>query len=361
MTRRVAITGLAVSSAFGRGGEPLLAGALAGRPAFAPVRRFDVSGRRVGVAATSDSDGSLLDELAWAVSAAAGEAGAAEGTPLLLAVHGDPGQPRVDPGERVAFSPAAFARRLGDATGMRAERVYTSACVAASTALADAAAAIVRGAGRVIVAGGYLVEQDQFALFDAGRALAVDGQVRPFSTGRSGLLLGDGVAAVVLEPAGTARHVLGTLDGWGRSGDAHHVVQPHPDGEGLARAISAALSRAGIGPAGVGYVNAHGSGTPYSDVAETAALHRAGLGATPISSTKSVHGQALEASGILELAVTLLALRAGQLPPNAGYLGPDAGCDLNLVLEPQPVTSRYAVSLNAAFGGANTALVVGAP
>src|SRR5207237_6235103 len=104
-------------------------------------------------------------------------------------------------------------------------RADTSACVAASTAVADAGVMIARRqAERVVVAAGYLVEPDQFGLFDAGRALATDGQVRPFSARRTGLLLGDGVAAVVLESGSAVRRTpLAWLAGWGRAGDAYHV------------------------------------------------------------------------------------------------------------------------------------------
>jgi 3-oxoacyl-(acyl-carrier-protein) synthase len=222
-------------------------------------------------------------------------------------------------------------------------------------------------AATVVVAAGYLVEPDQFALFDAGRALATDGRVRPFSTGRTGLLLGDGVAAVVVESAAAARRRgvtgLARLAGWGRAGDGHHVVLPHPDGPGLARAIAAALDRAGVGPDEVGYVNAHGSGTVSSDAAEAAGLRRA-LGPraaeVPVSSTKSIHGQALEASALLELVVTVLAVRAGRLPVNAGFLGAADECPVAVVDRPRAARPAYALSLNSAFGGANTALLVGA-
>ncbi|WP_259464988.1 beta-ketoacyl synthase N-terminal-like domain-containing protein [Streptomyces sp. TLI_171] len=241
--------------------------------------------------------------------------------------------------------------------------------MASATAVADAAAAVARGQlERVVVAAGYLVEADQFALFDAGGALARDGRVRPFSSGRSGLLLGDGVAAVVVEAASAARtrgaSPLAVLAGWGRAGDAHHVCRPRPDGAGLARAITDALRRGGIGPQRVGYVNAHGTGSPVGDAAEAAALHRA-LGrhaaTVPVSSTKSVHGQALEAGALLELLVAVGALQAGRLPVNAGWLGPDSDCPLNLVVAGARTGADHALSLSTAFGGANTALLVGAP
>jgi len=221
----------------------------------------------------------------------------------------------------------------------------------------------------VVVAAGYLVDADSFWLFDAGRTLARDGQVRPFSLSRLGLLLGDGVAAVVVESAATAAsrgaQPLARLAGWGRAGDAYHVCQPRPDGAGLARAISAALRRARVEASDVGYINANGSGTTFADASEAAAIHLA-LGAVaesiPVSSTKSVHGHALEASALVEFVVTVLALRAGQLPVNAGFIAPDPACRLNIVLDnPRETRSRYALSLNAAFGGANTALLVATP
>lgn len=371
----VVVTGAAVFSGLGEGIEPLLSAALAGAPAFGPVRRFDVTGRRVDRAALHPGNPVLAEELTRMIDRACDEAGLSAAQradcPLYLAVHGDPALPRVPEPDR----PAHGADRLADATarrsGLRAgSRAYTSACVASSTALADAAAAIARGqAERIVVAAGYLVEADQFAVFDAGRAFATDGSVRPFSTGRSGLLLGDGVVAVVVESASAARErrarPLARLAGWGRAGDAHHVCRPRPDGAGLARAITDALHRAGLRPDRIGYVNAHGSGSWISDGSESAAL-RLALGDTaasvPVSSTKSVHGQALEAGALLELVVTVAALRAGRLPVNAGHLGPDPDCPLRLVLAPGAATdTEYALSLTMAFGGANTALLVGTP
>jgi len=368
---RVVITGMSATSAYGRGTEPLLAGALSGQPAFGPVGRFSVERRRATAAAELPGTPVLADELAAAIGGACDMAalGPAErrSATLLLALHTDAAAAREAGALSVAGStPAAVAARSGLAD---APRVYATACVAASTAIADAAAMIVSGrAGQVVVAAGYLVDEDSFALFDGGRVLARDGQVRPFSSGRQGLLLGDGVAAVVLESAAAARgrgvSPLARLAGWGRAGDAYHVCQPCPDGSGLSRAIGAAMRRAGVDPAGIGYVNANGSGTGYADSSEAAALHRA-LGAyageVPVSSTKSVHGHALEASALLEFVLTVLVLRAGCLPVNAGYLGPDDECRLNLVLgSAREARCRYALSLNAAFGGASTALLVAA-
>ncbi|WBB76276.1 beta-ketoacyl synthase N-terminal-like domain-containing protein [Micromonospora sp. WMMD1128] len=370
----VRITGTHAVSALGRGADALLAGVLTGAPAFAPVRRFDTTGRRVTVAATLPETDTLAGELADAVDHAGRDAGLNRadraGTALFLATHGGPRSLPVPSGVDEPTVPA-LAGHLAARCGLGGPtRVYTTACVSASTAVADAAALIRRGdTDRVVVAAGYLVEPDQYALFDAGRALAADGAVRPFSAGRKGLLLGDGVAAVVLESAGVAARrgaePVATVAGWGRAGDAYHPCQPHPGGDGLARAVEAALRRAGLPPDVVGYVNANATGTPFSDAAEATALTRVFgdlAGRLPVSSTKSVHGHALEASGLLELVVTVLALRHGKLPPTAGWLAPDPDCPVDVIRDaPRPVATGHALTLNSAFGGANTALLVGVP
>jgi 3-oxoacyl-[acyl-carrier-protein] synthase II len=355
--KRTGITGLAAVSALGRGAQAQLAGVLAGAAAFGPVRRFDTGGRKVTTAATLADAGTLADELTGVIADACTGLSAEQRaeTPLLLGIHGHPGA-----GRSAGATTAGFARDLAARTGLAGvARIYTCACVSGSTAVADAAAAIRAGrSGRVVVAAGYLVEPDQFALFDSGRALAKDGAARPFSTGRSGLLLGDAVSAVVLEPVGT-REVLAEVAGWGRGGDAFHVVRPDPRGRGMARAVGDALRRAGIGPDEVGYVNANASGAE-SDPAEAAALREAlGTARIPVSSTKAVHGHGLEGSGLLELVVTVLAAQAGKLPVTAGHLETDPACDLDLILDaPRTAASPYALSVNAAFGGANTALLV---
>ena len=240
--RPVSVTGLSILTALGRSPEAQLVGTAA----FSEVQRFDTSNRRVHHAATAADVGTLEEELDLAIATACGQAGVdRSATPLLLALH------------------AAPACDFGQ------QRVYTSACVSASTAVANAAALIRTGrADRIVVAAAYLVEPDQYALFDAGRALSDDHAVRPFSLNRRGLLLGDGVAAVVLQ----AGEGLAEIAGWARAGDAYHPCQPSPDGRGLATAIRAALQRAGLPPDAIGYVNANATGTTFSDAAEAAAI-----------------------------------------------------------------------------------------
>ncbi|MET8044404.1 beta-ketoacyl synthase N-terminal-like domain-containing protein [Micromonospora sp. NPDC005215] len=369
--RPVSITGLDVMTACGRGVQPLASAAFAGEPAFSSVSRFATDGRRAGHAAERKDAGSLFDELARvtqnACEAAGLTAGARAEVPLLLAMSTDPavawppGTARADHG--AGATAAELARRCGLA---EATRAYTTACVAASTAVIDAAVMIGTGrAERVLVAAGYLVDPNRFALFDAGRALALDGRQRPFDAGRGGMLLGDAAVAVLLESeAAAARRgaqVLARLTGWGRSGDAYHVTQPRPDGAGQARAITTALRRAGRTPADLGYVNAHGTGTPASDRAESVGLRRAlGVHAdvVPVSSSKSVHGHTLEASALVELVVTTETIRQGRLPVNAGLLTPADGCPGGLVDRPRSREVTSALTVNFAFGGANTALLV---
>jgi 3-oxoacyl-[acyl-carrier-protein] synthase II len=410
----VLVTGLAVRSAAGHGLEELYAATAAGRPLFRPVDRFAAA---PAPAAALDGSPALGPLLAEVVAEARAQAGCPAGAPLLLAAHAD---------ERTA----ALVEAVDPAA-----RVYTGACVAASTAVADAAAAIRAGRqDRVVVAAGYLVERDTYALFAAGRALSRDGAVRPFSRDRTGLLLGDAVVAVVLESARSAAprgaRALARLAGWGRAGDAHHVCRPAPDGTGLARAALSALARAGLSPDRLDYVNANGAGSALGDRSESEALRLLFGGAgprPPVGATKSVHGHALEASALLELAVTVACLRgsrdtaagtspgadglprertsltgADRLPPHqgagaardadgipypvpggvpasdgpprtarpaqalpatAGWLGPDPECGIRPLLPADPPPDRppaYALTLNAAFGGANTALVLAA-
>ena len=357
------MTGLDALSAHGRGAAAVQAQVTAGTAAFADVDRFGTQAFRVHRAALLPDAGTLLQELAGSVRRALAQAQAepqaAACDALLLAVHSDEPTPE-----------GPLSRALSARCGLPAvTRLYTTACVAGSTAVADAAALIASGrADLVVVAAGYLVEPIQYALFDAGRALARDGEVRPFAADHKGVLLGDGVATVVLEAAeaAVARGVpaLAVLAGWGRAGEAHHVVRPRPDGLGLARAIDAALRRAGVGADRVGYVNANANGSVLGDSAEVESLRLVfgdAVGTVPVSSTKGAHGHALEGSALLELVVTVGALRSGLLPVQAGLRAADPQCPLDLVLDhPRPSAARYALSLNSAFGGANTALLVGA-
>jgi nodulation protein E len=197
--------------------------------------------------------------------------------------------------------------------------------------------------------------------WEAMRVVSPD-TCRPFSKNRKGLILGDGAAMLVLEPLDAARargaHIYGEIAGFGMSSDAHHITQPSP--EGAARAMRAALADAGMSPEEIGYINAHGTGTPANDSTETAAIREVFGGHASsllVSSTKSMHGHTLGAAGAIEATATLLALQNAIIPPSANYDEPDPACDLDIV----PNTARAArieaaLSNSFAFGGLNAVI-----
>ncbi|MBO0804525.1 MAG: beta-ketoacyl-[acyl-carrier-protein] synthase family protein [Nocardiopsaceae bacterium] len=378
MSREVLLTGFGVRTAFGSGADALREGVFDGRPAFAPITRFDTGPYRTGLAATAGEAVPLHESLAKTATAAIGMAGlpARADAAVLVGTAGDfasltrfwraEAENRGTPGGTGQTVPAWQAEALAGELGARGPRLaFTNACVASATAIVHACRLIASGRVDIaICAGAYLVEEENLAKFGSGFALSRDGMVRPFCAGRSGLLLGDGAAAVVLESADSARRrgarALAALTGWGAACDAYHVAKPHPDGAGLASAARQALRRAG--DPRIDYVNAHGTATKANDPAETRGL-RALFGdraeAVPVSSTKSTTGHLLEAAGVVELVITLLALRDGVLPPTAGFTEPDPACDLDYVPNrPLRAEIRRAMSVNAAFGGANTALVL---
>jgi nodulation protein E len=177
------------------------------------------------------------------------------------------------------------------------------------------------------------------------------------------LILGEGGAALILEPLERARargaKIIGEIVGFGMSSDAHHITQP--SAMGAARAIRAALADAELAPEAVGYVNAHGTGTQANDVTETEAIKSVfGEHARKllVSSTKSMLGHSLGAAGALEAAVTLAALECGLIPPTANFTQPDPACDLDVVPNaPRAAQVEYAVSNSFAFGGLNAVLI----
>ena len=186
---------------------------------------------------------------------------------------------------------------------------------------------------------------------------------RPFSRDRKGTILGEGAGMLVLEPLDRAVErgatIYGEICGFGMSADASHVTQP--SGAGAVRAIRSALSDAGVTPERIGYVNAHGTGTPLNDRVESAALHEVfgeHVRQLPVSSTKSMHGHAQGAAGALEAVATLLTLRNRLIPPTANFNEPDPECDLDLVTNtPRPADPEYAISNTFGFGGLNAVLV----
>ena len=369
MTGGVVVTGYGVFTAFGWGEKALRDGVFTGTQVFAPVRRFDPTPFRTPMTAAAAGDPGLVEVLGGCADDAVDMAGLAPDTAaaVLLGSAGDwKSVTRFSRGEPYRAGegvPGVLAGMLADRVGFHGPRLaFTNACVASATALIHGWRLIAAGRQDVaLCAGAYLVEEENMAKFDSGRTLSKDGAIRPFSLDRSGLLLGDGVAAIVLESADHAARrgatVLARMTGFGVASDAYHIAKPHPEGRGITSAVRQALRRAEVSD--VDYVNAHGTGTPFNDGAETNGL-RAALGSeTPISSTKSTTGHMLEASGAVEFVVSLLALLDGVLPPTAGYTTPDPACDLDYVTEgPRQASVQRVLSLNAAFGGMNTAILL---
>src|SRR5207245_1457890 len=199
--------------------------------------------------------------------------------------------------------------------------------------------------------------------WEAMRVVSQD-TCRPFSKDRSGMILGEGGAMLVLEPLERAlargARIHAEIAGFGMSADAGHITQP--SAEGAARAMRSALRDAGLAPEQVDYINAHGTATQLNDATETAAI-RTVFGAhadrLAVSSTKSMHGHALGAAGALEAVATVMALHQGLLPPTANFIEPDPECDLDIITHrARAAQVECALSNSFAFGGLNAVLAL---
>jgi 3-oxoacyl-[acyl-carrier-protein] synthase II len=377
----VFVTGYGIFTAHGFGAQAVRDGVFAGKHAFGPVERFSTDPfRGKHAAAFPGAAPGQREALVRTCRAALKMAGlrGPQRSGMFVGTQGDhlpvqrfwasSGRERDGLDESV---PARLPQLLSDELELEGPRIaFVNACVASANAILHAARLIqYRKIDMAVCAGAYLVERESFANFDSGRAFAKDGRIRPFSGTRSGLLLGDGAAALVLESAERVRsrraEPLARVAGWGMASDAYHVCQPDPEGKGLTAAIEAALRRASLPTSEIGYINAHGTGTKINDSTETVALRKVlGSAATaiPISSTKSTTGHMLEGAGAVEAVISLLALRDGVLPPTAGYEVPDPACDLDWIPNmPREVPLRTVLSVNAAFGGLNTAILMERP
>jgi beta-ketoacyl-acyl-carrier-protein synthase II len=250
---------------------------------------------------------------------------------------------------------------------------YSVACASSTIAIGEAFRLIRHGYADAMVAGGSeaFLTYGSYKAWEGLRALAVPdpddpaASCRPFDRRRSGLVLGEGAAAVMLEnyAQATARGapILAEVVGYGLSTDAAHITAPDKDGQAIA--MRAALADAGLLPDDIQHINAHGTATPIGDRTETEAIkdvfgdHARSL---MISATKSMHGHVMGATGAVEFVAMVMALRRQAVPPTAHLMEPDPECDLDYV----PVTARPVVDINCAmsnsfaFGGSNAVLVV---
>ena len=400
--RRVAITGMGAISPLGVGAEALWQGLREGRSAIGPLHHPDAERLRVKVAAqvpdsfdpaTNIDERTLpmLDRTSEFALHAAREAVAQSGldfrqdqlglrTAVIVGtgVGGETTQDeqsrrlygenaaRAHPLTIVRLMTNASASHISIAWGLRGPTfAVASACASANHAIIQAAQMIRWGLADVAITGGTEACLTYGALkaWEAMRVLA-DDTCRPFSINRRGLVLGEGAGIFVLESMEHAQargaSILAELAGSGMTADATDIVSPSADG--AAAAMRQALDDAGLAPQDVDYVNAHGTGTLANDVTETRAI-RLAFGAhadrLAVSSTKSMHGHALGASGALELVAVIGALRDGVVPPTANLDQPDPACDLDYVpnvARRMPV--RAALSNSFAFGGLNAVLAL---
>jgi beta-ketoacyl-acyl-carrier-protein synthase II len=408
MTSPVVITGMGTVNPLGLSVEESWQRAVAGTPGVGPITLFDHTDQLVHIA----SEVKGFDPAAWMdgrearrrdrfehfALAAARQAVAQAGLPVPLADGGRAavivssaigglssfeggiqeiqahGPRRVSPFLIPMFMANGASGMIGIEFGARGPTFsVASACASGADALGQAWMLLRAGVVDIALAGASeaTITRVGISTFDRVGALSRrnDAPYRtpsPFDRERDGLVMGEGAAILVLERLEHAVRrgaaVLGELAGYASTGDAFHITAPAEDGAGGAAAIRLALESAGLGPADVGYVNAHGTGTVLNDAAETHAIHRA-LGAraraVPVSSTKSMTGHMMGATGALEAIFCLLAIRDGILPPTIHHTTPDPACDLDVV----PNTARrqavdIAVSNAFGFGGHNAVLVL---
>jgi len=292
--------------------------------------------------------------------------------PLLTTAKGDLGTfgrelaATVNPMWLLRSLPNNVLCHIGIRYGLKGPNAcVTNHSVSGSLAVAEAAAALRAGeADRALAVGHDAPIEPQMVLYYHQLGLLSADGLRPFDARRSGSLLGEGAAALVLETeaAAAARRarVLGEFLGSGCATEVEGLLAIPPDGDGLARAIALALDDAGIRPAEVGMIVAHGSGTRQSDASEAAAIRRVfGATAPPVTAFKWAFGHPLAASGILDTVLALVALRRGVVPGVATLreLDPDLG-NLPVSAGPQAPRSDVALVLNQGFGGSNTALLL---
>ena len=278
-------------------------------------------------------------------------------------------------------SPFLIPMMISDsAAGMLAIRVgargpnmaIATACASGNNAIGDAVETIRRGSADVMIAGGS--EASLVPLAMAGMnvmgALSTrneDPQAasRPFDKDRDGFLMGEGAGILILETLEHAQargaNILGELSGYGTTDDAHHISAPAENGAGAAMSMKLALENADLRTSDIGYINAHGTSTPLNDKSETAAIKTVfGEQAynVPVSSTKSMTGHLLGASGAVEAVFCIMAIREGILPPTINYQTPEQECDLDYVPnEPRKVSPTHVMSNSFGFGGHNATLI----
>ena len=391
--RRVVVTGLGVVSPFGLGAKAYWEGVRSGTCAIRPVTLIETDGFRCRIAAEVPDPvpGSLRRSRADRFAlAAAREAiddaglGATERrrTALVVGAVGGgmleaeawywrakrSGAPLRATPELRSILPYSHADVVGSRLGLGGPReTLVTACSSGAVSLAVAADLVADGVAPVAVAGGTdALTRICFMGFNALRLLDPE-PCRPFDAARRGMSIGEGAGFVVLEDAAHAgargARIYAELAGSGMTTDAFHVTSPQPDGEGMARAMVAALARGRVRPKAVGYVNAHGTATLQNDRIEARALRSVfGAAGVLLSSTKSMIGHTMAAAGSLEAIATILALVHETVPPTANLATTDAEVAFDCVPGvAREASVECAISNSFGFGGQNVTLLFRRP
>jgi 3-oxoacyl-[acyl-carrier-protein] synthase II len=415
---RIWVTGIGVISPLARGADATMDRLLAGDRAIGPLTLFQLPGSRVDIVAEvkdlrveevappgAEEGWSRADAMSvLAAREALGQSGvdprrqpvdlilggttagmfeteaplaelSREFLPTMGARHGEPTVAHVPHGaiphlQRMLSHPlSSTADHVSAALGpFGMVRSLCSACSSGANAILLGAAWIRAGRSRCVIAGGADgLCRLTFTGFGALSALSAT-PCRPFDARRNGLNLGEGAAFLVLEPEDAARargaRPIVELRGWAVGAEAHHITNPEAAGETAARVMAQALARAGLTPADLDYVNAHGTATPLNDTMEAAALRRC-LGAEvdriPVSSVKGQIGHTLAAAGAIEAAVTAMAIARGVMPPTIGLEEVDPACQLVHLTAARKGRIRAAMSESFGFGGTDTVLVLTEP
>ena len=406
MKNRVVVTGIGIVSPLGLDRQSTWQNLVAGKSGVAPITSFDAEGYRTTIAAeVKDFDAAAfvgrkearrMDRFVQLGAVAALEAVEHAGLKVTtdnctrvsvmiasgiggiitlseqVSVLGSRGPSRISPFLVPMMLPDMASGQVSIMLGAKGPNYSTvSACSSGADSIGQALEVLQEGDADVVLAGGAeaAICPIGVAGFNACQALSTrnddpKGASRPFDAERDGFVIGEGAAVIVMETLQSAvkrgATPLVEIVGYGSTADANHITQPAPEGEGASRAMRIAIRKAGLQPDEIGYVNAHGTSTPLNDKYETMAMKGVfdeEAYKVPISSTKSMTGHLLGASGALEAAITTLAVSEETIPPTINLKNTDPDCDLDYT----PNTARHghinaALSNSFGFGGHNASL-----
>jgi len=375
----VAIAGCGVISAVGRGVKALQKALESNSTGLRPCERFNSSRFQSSIVGAALENGAAADDPAHALVTEAMREARENAAAILdklpanrIGLVLSTTKANIDALERVSDGRACsdFARRhlLADALAADLASEYgirgpiqnvSVACVSGLIALMQGAKLIQRNlADAVFVVGVDHLSAFVMAGFTALKAIDPEG-CRPFDRERCGLTPGEAGAAIVLTRADLVSNRAVTIRGWGSSNDANHMTGPSRDGSGLAQAIRSALAFARLQAREIDYVNAHGTGTPYNDAMESAALRTIfGDASPPVSGLKGMLGHTLGAAGVIETIASVLAMQNGLLPGTPRLNAAAEGMPASIAMKPRAMKLSRVLKLNTGFGGVNGALIL---